>query len=180
MKLRFLSLVSAVAVAAFPAAACAATIYTFSFSNEDGPVAGTVEGTVTLPDGDGVFAASQITVTSAPAALGYTTPFDVFPGFSNVTQNTFPVVGGQIVAGGVEFIAANSTDGLALSDDSSFGIGTWLNTAGSRDALSGVSDFDNSTLVFGSTSTSPIPEPTSVLGLAGVLSLAFTSHRRRR
>ncbi|MGB5596147.1 MAG: hypothetical protein WBM62_19225 [Crocosphaera sp.] len=51
-----------------------AATFGFSFSNVDGPVNGTVEGTIELPDGDGTFAATSVFVTSAPAALGYTTP----------------------------------------------------------------------------------------------------------
>ena len=51
-----------------------AATFNFSFSNEDGAVPGTVEGTIELPDGYGIFAASNLTVTSAPVALGFTLP----------------------------------------------------------------------------------------------------------
>ncbi|MBC1194917.1 PEP-CTERM sorting domain-containing protein, partial [Microcystis aeruginosa BLCCF158] len=44
----------------------------------DGPVSGTVSGTIELPDAalttDGIYAATALSVTSAPAALGYTLP----------------------------------------------------------------------------------------------------------
>ncbi len=58
--------------------------YTFSFSNDSGPVNGTVSGTIELPGAaatvDGTYAATSVLVTSAPVALGWTTPLDVFNG----------------------------------------------------------------------------------------------------
>ncbi|MGK7947173.1 MAG: PEP-CTERM sorting domain-containing protein, partial [Microcystaceae cyanobacterium] len=68
--------VATLSMGAMAQSAQAAT-FNFSFSNEDGSVPGTVEGTIELPDGDGTFAASSIFVNSAPAALGYTLPFDI-------------------------------------------------------------------------------------------------------
>jgi hypothetical protein len=68
----------------------AATL-TFSFMNEEGPVAGTVEGEIELPDEDGTFAATAVTITSAPAALGYTLPIDALGGNAPLA-NTFTIV----------------------------------------------------------------------------------------
>jgi len=76
----------------------AGVIFNFSFSNVDGPAAGTVQGTFTLPDGDGIFSASAATITSAPAALGYTTPLPLDFVNGTLFENTFTVVAGQIDA----------------------------------------------------------------------------------
>ncbi|MFM7713952.1 MAG: PEP-CTERM sorting domain-containing protein, partial [Microcystis sp.] len=66
-----------VATATLAQSASAAT-FNFSFSNVQGPVSGTVQGTLTLPDGDGTnLAATSLIVNSAPAAPGYTLPFNV-------------------------------------------------------------------------------------------------------
>ena len=43
--------------------------YTFTFSNVDGAVAGTVTGTIKLPDGDGTFPAVGVEIESAPGSL---------------------------------------------------------------------------------------------------------------
>ena len=86
-----------VATATLAPVASAAT-FNFSFSNVTGPVNGTVQGTLTLPDGDGTNAATSLIVTSAPAALGYTLPFDVMANLTNLLSNSFTVSGGVITA----------------------------------------------------------------------------------
>jgi hypothetical protein len=154
----------------------AATIYTFSFSNVDGAVSGTVSGTVTLPDGDGTFAATSVLVTSAPAALGYTLPFEattvgIQPG------NVFIVTGGAINAAASNF-AFQSTSGplrlLALNFGS---FGSLMNLSGFVSFTSGVSDSNNTTLTYSSAPTG-VPEldatgaPLALAWLAGALALA--------
>jgi hypothetical protein len=153
-----------------------AATFGFSFSNVDGPVNGTVEGTIELPDGDGTFAATSVFVTSAPAALGYTTPFDVFANFFFVNTNSFTVAGGTIDALNSEFLVVNETDGLSLNFS---GGGTFLNVAGSVNAFSGVADFSNSTLVYTSAAAS-VPEPSTIVALAMVGSSLLLSKRVKR
>jgi len=103
MKLsRILPLVVGGAVAGIvvsSASPAQALSYTFSFNNEDGPVNGTVSGTIVLPDGDETFSATSAIINSAPAALGYSSPVDVLA-ISGVTvsQNSFTVTGNQINA----------------------------------------------------------------------------------
>ena len=78
------------------AAAQANAVFDFSFENEDGSVPGTVAGQVTLPDGDGAFAALAFIVTQAPPALGYSLPLSLLEIGGSVESNTFVVTGGVI------------------------------------------------------------------------------------
>ena len=75
-----------------------AATFNFSFSNVDGPVSGTVQGTIGLPDGNGTFAATLVIVTSAPAALGYTFPYNVLADLTSIFANSFTLSGGAIIA----------------------------------------------------------------------------------
>ncbi len=148
-----------------------AATFNFSFSNEDGPVPGTVEGTIELPDGDGTFAASNVTVTSAPAALGFTLPFDVITNFPIVIGNSFTVSGGAIDAGASTFFATNGPQAFFLNGP----IGTQFAPGAPN---SGVSDLDNSTLVYSSNVTTP--EPTSMIALASLGLLGVTSKLKKK
>ena len=149
-----------------------AATFNFSFTNENGPVAGTVTGTITLPDGDGTFAATAITVTSAPAALGYTTPLS-----ANVatTLNTFQVVGGAIVKAASAF-ATGSLGGTLSPFGLSSPAGTLLGTSGGGNPTNGVLDSDNSSLTY----TASTPEPTSVITLIGVGVLGVASKKLKK
>ena len=147
--------------------------YTFSFSNENGSVPGTVQGTFDLPDGDGTFAATSVFVTSAPAALGYTLPFDAFANFPNVFVNSFQVVGGNIVLAGSSLAIQNATSALTLN----FFNGTFgsLLTISGSGPVTGVRDLDSSTLIF--SPATPIPfEFNPALGI-GLLGAAWLGHR---
>ncbi|MFM1841973.1 MAG: hypothetical protein RLZZ490_709 [Cyanobacteriota bacterium] len=145
--------------------------YNFTFSNVTGPVAGTVAGTITLPDGDGTFAATGITVTSAPAALGYTYPFDVLANLTTVGQNTFTVTGGAIDPVASSFYAYFTPDNIVVS---AFGLSATLPNAffpgssftiqQSTDVTNGVVDVNNSTLAFSAT---PVPLETDSLPVIG-------------
>ncbi|BCU12656.1 hypothetical protein [Microcystis aeruginosa] len=86
----------------------------FSFSNVTGPVSGTVQGTLTLPDGDGTFSASAVTITSAPTALGYTTPLPLDFGSGTLYENTFTVVAGQINATASNFFYIFGSSGIVM------------------------------------------------------------------
>jgi hypothetical protein len=155
-----------------------AAIFNFSFSNVTGPVNGTVQGTLTLPNGDGTFSASAATITSAPAALGYTTPLPLDFGSGTLFENTFTVVAGQINATASNFfyifpsfdnaIALNGTDfganGSSFFDASS---GGFLGDTGVRDP-------GNSTLTY-----SRVPEPATVLGLLSVAGVGLLCKGRK-
>ncbi len=153
-----------------------AATFTFSFSNEDGPINGTVEGTIELPDGDGTFAATSVFVTSAPAALGYTIPFDVFANLA-VAVNSFTVTGGTIDPLTSFFTAINDTDGLFLNVP---GAGSFLNVSGSGNGFTGVVDSDNSTLVYSAVATTSTPEPTTIFGLLVVGGVGLLSKRQKQ
>jgi len=156
-----------------------AATFNFSFSNEDGPVNGTVSGTITLPDGNGTFPASNITVTSAPAALGYTLPFNVFAGLPNIIQNTFTVVGGMINNAVSVFGAQNdSTLGSFAFNFPTFG--TLASILDNGSPSSGVLDSDNSTLVYSSNAPATTPEPTSVITLIGIGVLGVASKLKKK
>jgi MYXO-CTERM domain-containing protein len=155
-----------------------AATFTYSFSNVQGPVSGTVTGTIVLPDGDGTFAATDVTVTSEPDLLGYSGIFDVI-GYTYVPSNTFTVFDGQITAG--TFAAQNSMipiptfTCMALNfEDGTFG--SLLNVEGNTLAGSGVQDLDSTTLSY-SPASSSTPEP-ATFGL-GAAALALIALRRR-
>lgn len=158
------------ATATLVQSASAAT-FNFSFSNVNGPVNGTVEGTITLPDGDGTFAATSVIVTSAPAALGYTLPLDAFFG---LFFNSFTVSGGAITAS--SFLSGPSGGLFSLS--SPFG-GTYLTTSNNSSASSGVLDSSNSTLTSTPAPSAAVPEPATVLGLLSVAGVGFLSKRQK-
>ena len=74
-----------------------AASFNFSFSNVNGAVSGTVEGLITLPDGDGSFAASQVDILAYPAALGLG-PAPINAMAAGTYDNLFTVSGGQITS----------------------------------------------------------------------------------
>ncbi|MCZ8250449.1 MULTISPECIES: PEP-CTERM sorting domain-containing protein [unclassified Microcystis] len=160
-----------VATATLAPVASAAT-FNFSFSNVTGPVNGTVQGTLTLPDGDGTnLAATSLIVTSAPAALGYTLPFDVLANFTFVFGNSFTVSGGVITAS--SFAAENSTEALTLNFLPG-SVGNLFSVAGAGDGFSGVVDVNSTTLTF-----TPVPEPATVLGLLSVAGVGLLCKGRK-
>ncbi|MEA5508410.1 PEP-CTERM sorting domain-containing protein [Crocosphaera sp. UHCC 0190] len=147
-----------------------AATFGFSFSNVNGAVNGIVEGTIELPDGDGTFAATSVFVTSAPAALGYTTPFDVLANFPSVNANSFTVAGGTIDALNSSFLARSATEALVLNFP---GVGTFLNVVGTASTLSGVNDSNSSTLTY-----SAVPEPLTILGAGAAISFGTAFKRK--
>ena len=181
------SLLALSSILGFASIANAAT-FNFSFSNEDGPVAGTVEGTIKLPDGDfDNQPASSIVVTSAPPALGYTLPFDVLANFTSVIENTFTVAAGAVDPLSSRFTAfvtpppsavgsAFSLNGTPVAD---FG-GTLFSVDLTPIPSSGVFDADNSTLSY-SAASATTPDPTSVITLigAGVLGVASKKLKKK-
>jgi hypothetical protein len=147
-----------------------ATIYQFSFSNVEGGTAGTVMGLIDLPDGDGTFAATALSVTSAPPALGYTLPLNVFAAMPTNYANSFTVSGGLITAS--SFGRQNATDYFTLEF---LAFGSLLNVAGSTIPEGGVMDTTSSTLMFAA-----VPEPSAlVLGVTGLACVGCGAARRR-
>ncbi|WP_353931365.1 hypothetical protein WJM97_01830 [Okeanomitos corallinicola TIOX110] len=129
--------------------------YTFSFSNVEGTVPGTVSGTIVLPDGDGTSAATSVLITSAPGGLGYDpTGFDFV---SNTVENLFVVSGGNIDAANSAFIGFFN-GGTALSLKNTLADGsTFLDALnGSNLGATGVRDASSATLTYGAAST-PVP-----------------------
>jgi hypothetical protein len=167
------SLLAAVTVVGSARSAHAAS-FTFSFDNVDGTVNGTVSGTITLPDGDGTFSASSVTVTSAPTALGYTIPLDILANASAIFNNSFTVSGGKINAASSVF-QAFLTEGETLSLNSS-ALGTKLVLKGGF-SDEGVINSDNSTLVFSSATS--VPEPSALLGFGLLGAGALVSRKRK-
>jgi hypothetical protein len=161
-----------------------AATFNFSFSNVSGPVNGTVSGTVVLPDGDGTFPATGITVTSAPAALGYTLPFDVLANLTTVLENTFTVAGGAIDTAASSFYAFFTPDnvigsGFGLSSAAGFVSGSSFSIQLSSSPSTGVIDSDNSTLTFTPADTATTPEPGTLLGLLAVGSMGVLARKRK-
>lgn len=157
-----------------------AATFTFSFMNVDGLVDGTVEGTVELPDGDGSFVATAVTITSFPAALGLPpAPIDALA--VNVIENQFSVVGGTIDIADTSFIGLiNGSVALSLSNSIADG-STFLDaSSGGNSGATGVRDADNSTLFFSSDTVVSTPEPTSIFMLAGLGILGMTTKLKKK
>ncbi len=167
-----LSLITGTAII-FAATAAHAALYSYSFSNVDGPVNGTVSGNITLADGDGTFAATSVTILSAPVSLGYTLPIEMLSAsYPYLLANSFTVSSGQIID--MHFAALNLYDGLFLSDDYSGG-GNYLNIRGSG-VYDGVIDRDESTLVV---TAIPLPAALPLYG-AGLALMGLIGWRRKR
>ncbi|GCL49239.1 hypothetical protein NIES3804_07930 [Microcystis aeruginosa NIES-3804] len=166
-----------VATATLAPVASAAT-FNFSFGNVTGPVSGTVQGTLTLPDGDGTnLAATSVIVTSAPAALGYTVPFDVLANFTdNVPANSFTVSGGVIIASS---FGAQSIGGALALNFVSGTVGSLFTVQGSANLFSGVVDLNSTTLTYSPAAPTTVPEPATVLGLLSVAGVGLLCKGRK-
>ncbi|NET74722.1 PEP-CTERM sorting domain-containing protein [Okeania sp. SIO1F9] len=168
--------------------AASAATFGFSFSNENGIVNGTVEGTIELiesPVRDDRFLATSVIVTSSPD-LGYNLPLNIFTDINQPDANIFAVVGGEINA--LAFFSTNGTEGLFLrllpviTETGSEFIGfAGLTSVGDPNLFFGVVDLDASTLTFTSLSTTipeTVPEPGTILGLLTVGSLGALTRKR--
>lgn len=94
-----------------------AATFDFFFADGNNPASGlTVSGTITLPNGDGTFAATDVTITSAPPVAGVTYPYS-FNLVTDANLNSFTVAAGAITS--ATFIAYNDDVLLALVENSS-------------------------------------------------------------
>lgn len=162
-----------------------AATFNFSFSNVGGNTPGTVEGTIELPDGDFFGqAATSVIVTSAPAALGYTTPVDILSNLVQNFANSFNVVGGQIDDANsqlaVSFNVGTPSNSVFSLNFPGFGSLSLLGVNGvpDIDGNNGVVDASNTTLVF-SSNAATTPEPSSLLGLLAVGSIGALVRKRQ-
>jgi len=151
-----------------------AATYTFSFSNVNGAVNGTVDGSIVLPNGNGTFAASSVTIDTYPAALNLgPPPIDSFP--AGIFANSFTASGGDITSGEFGGGINGSTD-LFIAFG---GIGSGLDLLNCRcEATSGVHDSSNSTLAFAPAAT-PLPAALPLFA-TGLGALSLLGWRRKR
>jgi hypothetical protein len=150
-----------------------AAMFSYQFSNVNGSTSGTVNGSISLPDGDGTFAAPTVTVDSYPASLNLgATPITIL---SPATfGNSFQVIGGQIVSFDYTGLI-NEFTALALNG-SVCGSTTFLDLLNAVDCgYSGVLDSASTTLSFSPVAPT-VPGPLPLLGTAA----AFACGRRLR
>ena len=135
-----------------------AASFSFSFTNEDGLVDGVVEGTLELPDGNGSFNATALSITSAPTDLGYSLPLNILDSSASIINNIFVVTDGMITSG--SFIASSFESSFRISAGTAFGSALGVN--GNSSFTTGVWDTDGSTLVFSTIDppTDPVDPPT--------------------
>jgi hypothetical protein len=132
-------LASTLAASVLSPLVASAALYSFSFDNVSGTVAGTVTGEIdlgfiTTPTGSGTGAASSIMITSAPAALPSLDQGNVVTGWSFQGPNTFTVSNGVITAyqfGATAISATASDDVMCLNSGSGFSLtGVYICLAG--------------------------------------------------
>jgi hypothetical protein len=121
-------------------------------------------------------AATSVIVTSAPADLGYTLPFNVLANFTDLVSNSFTVSGGVITAS--SFAAQSIGGGLALNFvPGSFG--SVFTVQGSAFAFSGVVDVNSTTITYSPAAPTTVPEPATVLGLLSVAGVGLLCKGRK-
>ncbi len=149
------SILSFASVIASASAANAAT-FSFSFSNQTGSVPGTVEGIIELPEGDGIFAATSVVVTSAPTQVLPSNGTDFVP---NAELNSFEVLNGTIIVdSSLNFLSQTNDFTLDFFGDD-FAILT--NEITSDNVQSNITSVSFNPVV-------STPEPTSIMTLLGV------------
>ncbi|MBE9219599.1 PEP-CTERM sorting domain-containing protein [Dolichospermum flos-aquae] len=164
----------ATSLVAWEKPAQAIQVFNFSFNNVIGGVNGTVSGTLDLPNGDGIFAATSMKINSAPADLGYTQPVDVLSYFTSVVNNSFTVSNGTITASSF-FATRNDKEAILLSY--AFIPSTTvsaLSKVGAGDVSSGVGDIYSATLTY--SPATPVPfdtTPGAMLSTIPILALMY-------
>jgi hypothetical protein len=153
----------------------AITLHNFSFSNVEGTVPGMVAGTITLPDGDGTFAASSVTVTTAPNGLGYDpTGFN----FTSVLVyvNKFSVVNGIISKSDSNFAGFfNGSTALGLNYNGITFL-DYLNVGNLGNP--GVRDSSSSTLTYSATAVPWETDSLSAIGSTILFGLGLWGKRK--
>ena len=150
-----------------------AAIFSYQFSNVNGSTSGTVNGSISLPDGDGTFAAPTVTVDSYPAALNLgATPITILS--PAAIDNSFQVIGGQIVL--FDYFGLINDDTALAFNGSTCSSTTFLDVLNAQDCgVSGVLDSASTTLSFSPVAPT-VPGPLPLLGTAA----AFACSRRLR
>jgi hypothetical protein len=152
---------------------------TFLSRTQQGAIAGDVCGLIELPDGDGTFAATSVTVTSAPAAFTYFTPTFNWVGDGGGAPassfNSFTVTGGSITD--LSFFGLfNDSTALGLSNDEDDGSSSLDLLDAVNFGATGVRDADSSTL--STSALAPIPLPAGMVLLLGGLGMIGVVRRR--
>ena len=138
-----------------------ASVFNFSFTNEDGSIPGTVTGEIDVADiSDGTTTLDSLTILSAPDGLTF--PATPLTGFF---ENSVTISGGEITDITVTPSVIGSDILFSLDSDFFTPAGTFLG-AGSFSTTNGVFDADSSTLTFSSASApTNVPEPGTILAL---------------
>jgi hypothetical protein len=169
----------AVALVLGTAGAQAATLldFSFSFTNNNGNVSGTVTGIIYgLQDNTNGQAAANVVITSAPAELGAVTyPLSAMVG---VVSNSFNVLNGQITDS-VFYSAPSPFPYFALNRPVGGGFNS--STLFSADYTNSVDQLGRNPAVTYELISNPVPEPSTFAPVAAVLGLALLRiHRRMR
>ena len=154
-----------------------AAIFNFSFSNVTGKVTGTVSGTINLPNGDGTFAATSVTVNSFPVGLGYDPTNWNWVTLSS--ENTFIVKSGNIsVAAGSNFYGSKPCGAafcaLGMNVQWAEPFVTFLDAFNGSGVIDGVKV---PTLTF--SSAGAVPEPLTILGTGTALGMGAFFKRQQ-
>jgi PEP-CTERM motif len=149
--------------------------FTFSFAGDsNGNVPGTVTGTIDGLAVNGTSAATDVTITSAPAGLGISSfPIDMV---AVVINNSFTTSGNTIIAANFDGFVSGYTAELSLNGADTI---NYLATDSSSFVVKNLDGFDGVTYTaVGAPAAVPEPYSLAVLGV-GLLGLAVTWAPRR-
>lgn len=170
---RSASTLAVIFLLAFPLSA-QAVVMTYSFDNVQGALAGSVSGTITLPEGDGFFAATKVTLDMGPTGLNYSLPL-VLTDF-DVIENYFTVSGGVIDKANSFFLSFINPDTAFALNLPSLSNASFVDVLNAADVgETGVRDNGSTTLNFGIANSSSIPLPATVSMLLLLLISIFRS-----